>query len=82
MVTTAGVSVEEALSYIGMNFKRAVFRLECDGEEEWINSMEKGWRTHSVDQWLEWHTSPYLEDEVPNIDWTIALFPRNKKRRL
>ena len=32
VITAVGVPVEEALSDIGMNARRAVIRLECDGE--------------------------------------------------
>ena len=32
-----------------------------------------------MDQWLECRTSPYPEDEVPNIDGIIAVFTGNKK---
>ena len=28
---------------------------------------------------MEWLTRPYPEDEVPNIDWIIAVFPGIKK---
>ena len=62
-----------------MNSKRAVIHLEVDCEEYWLKSIEEGWRTQSVDQWVEWLTSPDPEYEVPNVDWIIALFPGSKK---
>ena len=31
VITAVGVTVKEALSYIGMNARRAVMHLECDG---------------------------------------------------
>ena len=39
VITTVGVLVEEALSDIGMNTRRAVIRLEYYFEETWINSV-------------------------------------------
>ena len=27
-----------------------------------------------MDHWVEWTTKTYPEDEVPNIDWPIAVF--------
>ena len=75
VVTAVGVPVQEELSYIGMNSKREVIHLEFYCDKDWLNSLEEGWRTQSVDQWLEWITRPYPEDEVPNIDWLISLFP-------
>ena len=53
-----GITVEEAMSDIGMNDRRAVINLECDFEEECIKSLEEGWTTQSVEQWLEWLTRP------------------------
>ena len=32
-----------------------------------------------MDQWVEWLTIPSPEDEVPNIDWLIAVFNGSKK---
>ena len=58
VVTSMSVPVEEALSYIGMISKRSVINLECDFEEDWLKSLEEGWRTQSVDQWVEWLTRP------------------------
>ena len=49
MITYVGVPLEEALSYIGINARRAEIHLECDGEEEWIKSIEEGWRTQTVE---------------------------------
>ena len=42
VITAVGVPVEKVLSDIGMNPRRAVICLECDDEEEWINSLEEG----------------------------------------
>ena len=79
MVIAVGALVEKALADIGMNASRAVIRLECGFEEEWLNLLEEGWRTQIVEQGVEWLTRPDPEDEVPNIDWIIAVFPGNKK---
>ena len=68
MITAVGVPVEEALSDIEMNARIAVIHLERDGGEEWINSLEEGWRTQSVDQWVDWLTMSSPEDEAPNND--------------
>ena len=43
MVTAVGITVEEALSNIGMNDRREVINLEFDCEEDWINSLEEVW---------------------------------------
>ena len=40
VITAMGVPAEEALSDIGMNSRRAVIYLKCDGEEECIKSLE------------------------------------------
>ena len=56
-----------------------MIHLEFDCDEDWLNSTEEGWRNQSVDQWVEWITRPAPEDEVPTIDWLIAVFPRSKK---
>ena len=40
VITAVDVPVDWVLSDIGMNSRRAVVRLECDGDEEWINSLE------------------------------------------
>ena len=58
VVTAVDLLVEEALADIGMNSRRAVIHLECDCEEDWLKSLEEGWRTQSVSQWVEWLTSP------------------------
>ena len=79
VVTVVGVSTEEALADIGMNSRRAVIHLEYGCEEDWLNPLEEGWRNQSVYQWVEWLTRPAPEDEVPNIDWLIAVFPGRKK---
>ena len=74
-----GEPVEEVLSDIGMNYKIEVIHLECDCEEDWLKSLEEVWRNQTVDQWVEWLTRPAPEDEVPNMDWLIAVFHRRKK---
>ena len=56
-----------------------MIHLEYDGDEEWINSLEEGWRTQSMDQWVEWLTRPASEDELPKIGWIIEGFTGNKK---
>ena len=42
VITSVGVLVEESLSKIVINYRRAVIRLEFVGEGEWINSLEEG----------------------------------------
>ena len=79
VVIAVFVPLEEALADIGINSRRAVIHLECYCEEYWLKSLEESWQNQSVDQWVEWLTSPSLEDEIPNIDWLIALFTGNKK---
>ena len=74
-----GVPVEESLSVILMNYRRVVIKLEYDFDEVWINSVGEGWRTQSVYQWVEWLTITSPEDELPNIDWLIALFTKTKR---
>ena len=61
-----------------MDARIAVIHLECDYEEYWLNPLEEGWITQSVDQWSEWLTRPDPEDEAPKIDWLISLFPGRK----
>ena len=78
MVTAVGVPVDEALEDIGRNTSTEVINLECDCEEDWLNPLEEGWPIQSMDQWVEWLNRPDPEDEVPNIDWLIAVFPRRK----
>ena len=41
VVTDVVVLVEESLSKIVINSRRAVIRLEFNGEGEWINSLEE-----------------------------------------
>ena len=42
VVTAIGVPVEEALSDIGMNYRRSVIHLYCDCVEDWLRSLEYG----------------------------------------
>ena len=71
--------VEEELSDNGINARRVVIHLEFDCEEDWLKSLEEGWWTQSVSHWVEWRTRPAPEDDVPNIDWIIAVFPGGVK---
>ena len=79
VVTAVGVPVDEALEDIGRNARREVIHLKCDYEEDWLNPLEEGWLIQSMNQWVEWINRPDTEDEVPNIDWLIAIFPGRKK---
>ena len=79
MVTAVGVPVDEALKNIRKNARREVINLECNCEEDWLNPLEEGWLIQSMDQWVEWLNRPDPEDEVPNIDWLIAVFTGRKK---
>ena len=40
VVTAVGVPVEESLADVGMNYRRAEILLECDCEEDSLNSLE------------------------------------------
>ena len=64
---------------IGMNARRAVIHLEYYRKEDWLEPLEEVWQNQSVDPWVEWLNRPAPEDEVPNIDWIIAVFSGNKK---
>ena len=39
VITAMGVPLEEALSDIGINSRRAVIHIECDGEAPWVKSL-------------------------------------------
>ena len=52
-IMTVGVPVEEALSDIVMNARRAMIHLKCDFEEEWIKLPEEGRITQSVYQCMK-----------------------------
>ena len=78
VVTAVCVTVEELLSGIEINARRAVIQAECDCEEDWLKSLEEGCKTQIVKQWLGCLTRPDTEDEVLNMYWLISVFPRKK----
>ena len=47
-----GIPVEEDFLCIGMNVSRALIRLEYDCGGSCINSLEEGYITQSVYQWV------------------------------
>ena len=61
MITTVGVTVEEALDDIVMNPRKVVIHMECDGKAYWVRSLGKVRPTKSVDQWVDWLTKPPSE---------------------
>ena len=64
---------------IGMKTRNVVIHMECDGDSSWVKSLGEVWPTQSVDQWVEWLTNTSSGEEVPKIDWLIAVFPGTKK---
>ena len=79
VINIMGLLVEEDLDDIGMNSIKAVIHLECDGKSSWTRSLGELRPTQSEDQWVDWITNPPSGEEVPNIDWLIAVFPSTKK---
>ena len=71
--------MEDALADIGKKTRNVVISMEFDGEESWLKSLGEVCPTYSVDQWVDWLTNPSSEEEVPNIDYLIAVFHGNKK---
>ena len=71
--------MEEALDNIAMKTRNVVIHMECDGEAYWVKSLGEVWPTQGVDQWVDWLTNPSSEEELPNIDWLIAVLPSTKK---
>ena len=71
--------MEEDLDDIGIKTRNVVIHMECYGESSWVNSLGEVWPTQSVDQWVDYLTNLPSGEEVPNIDWIIAVFPGTNK---
>ena len=78
MITTVGVTIEEALADIGSRAINVVINMECDGEAYWVRSQGEVCLTHSMYHWVYWITNPSYGDEFPNIDWLVAVFTGTK----
>ena len=57
VITTVGITVEEALADIGMKTRNLVIHMECDGEASWVKSLREVWPTQRVNQWVDWLTN-------------------------
>ena len=71
VITTVGITVEEALAYIGMKTINVVIHMECGGETSWVKSLGEVLPDQSVNQWVDWSTNPSSGEELPSIDWLI-----------
>ena len=71
--------MEGALVGIGMKTINVVIHMDCGGEASWVKLLGEVWPNQSVDQWVDWLTNPSSVEELPNIDWRIAVFPVAKK---
>ena len=58
VISTVGILVEEALASIRIRTRNVVIHMECDGEASWVKPLGEIWTTQSVDQWVDWLTSP------------------------
>ena len=79
VITTVGIPMEGALADIGMETRNLVIHMECDGEASWVKSLGEVCPNQSVDQWMDCITNTSSGEEVPNIDFLIAVFSRTKK---
>ena len=52
VVMAVGVWVEEALSDIGMNYRKLVVNMECYFKAHWIRSPGQLWKNQSIYQWV------------------------------
>ena len=50
MINAVGLPEEEDLNDIGMNSKKVVVHMECDGKESWVRPLGEVWPTQKADQ--------------------------------
>ena len=82
VITTVGVPVEKHLADIIIKSVNVVINMKCNGMASWVSSLGEVWPTQSVDQWVYWITNPPSREDVPNIDWLIAVFPVTSKTKV
>ena len=73
------VSVEEYLDGTETKSGKVVINLEYDGKTSYVRSLVAMWPTQSVYQCIYCITNPPSEEEVPNTDCIIAVFPGTNK---
>ena len=76
------VPVDQDLENIGMHIRKMLVHMEFNYNIPWIRSLKELWTTQSVDQWVDWITSPSQGEQDPNINWIIEiLYDKEMKKR-
>ena len=60
-----------------MKSRKVVINMECDGKAYFVVSLGELFTIQTMDQWVDWLTNPPSGEELPNINWLVAVFPGN-----